>query len=94
MNLKDGSLHEVELPGWASVNNADWTTDGKSVLAIAERPSGTASVVEVEPSGRYDVRLEGDKNVRFMWAIQSPDGKHVLLEQMTGENNVWMVENF
>ena len=44
------------VPGWASVNNADRTTDGKSVLAIAENPSGTASVVEVEASGRYGVR--------------------------------------
>jgi len=27
-------------------------------------------------------------------AEESPDGKHVMLEQFTGENNVWMLENF
>ncbi len=94
MELRDQSMHEVELRGWASVNNVNWTASGKSVLAIAQSRSGTSAVLEVEPSGRYEVRLEGDKNVRFYWAIQSPDGRQVLLELLTGENNVWMVENY
>ena len=47
-----------------------------------------------QPSGKYEVRLESEKNFRFYWAIQSPDGRHVSLEQLKGENNVWMVENY
>lgn len=94
MNLHDRSTHEVELKGWSHVNNVDWTADGKSVLAIAQSPSGASAVVEVEPSGKYDLRLEAEKNVRFFWAIESPDARHILLEQLAGENNVWMVENY
>ena len=51
-------------------------------------------MVEVEPTGNQRVLLEADKNTRFWWSIQSPNARHVLLEQLTGENNVWMIENF
>ncbi len=94
MDLHGQSKHEVELNGWSRANNVDWTANGKSVFVIAQSPSGASAVLEVDPTGKHEARLEGQKNVRFYWAIQSPDGKHVLLEQLTGENNVWMVENY
>jgi len=51
-------------------------------------------MLSVLPSGDRQVLLEADKNTRFWWAIQSPDARHVIVEQLTGENNVWMIENF
>jgi DNA-binding winged helix-turn-helix (wHTH) protein/Tol biopolymer transport system component len=94
MSLNDKSTREVELKGFSHVNTVDWTANSKSVYVIANRPSGADAVVEVEPSGSQRALLEADKNTRFWWAIQSPDGRHVILEQLTGENNVWMLENF
>ena len=76
------------------MNTVDWTADSKSVYVVAESKSGTDAIVEVEPSGNQRVLLEADKNMRFWWAIQSPDQRHVIIEQLTGENNVWMIENF
>jgi hypothetical protein len=29
-----------------------------------------------------------------MWVIPSPDGRYGALEAVTGENNVWMLEDF
>jgi Tol biopolymer transport system component len=94
MSVKDKSTREVELNGFNHVNAVDWTADSKSVYVVAQTKSGADTIVEVEPSGNQRVLLEADKNTRFWWAIQSPDGRHVLLEQLTGENNVWMIENF
>jgi len=94
MSVKDRSTREVELNGFNHVNTVDWTADSKSVYVVAQTKSGADTIVEVEPSGNQRVLLEADKNTRFWWAIQSPDGRHVLVEQLTGENNVWMIENF
>jgi hypothetical protein len=92
--VKDKSTREVELKGFSHVNTVDWTADSKSVYLVAQAKSGTDSIVEVEPSGNQRVLLEADKNTGFWWAIQSPDGRHVIIEQLIGENNVWMIENF
>jgi hypothetical protein len=94
MSVSDKSTREVELKGYSHVNTVDWTADSKSVYVVAESKSGTDAIVEVEPSGNQRVLLEADKNTRFWWAIQSPDQRHVIIEQLTGENNVWMIENF
>jgi hypothetical protein len=94
MAVKDKSTREVELRGFSHVKTVDWTADSKSVYLVAQAKSGTDSIVEVEPSGNQRVLLEADKNTGFWWAIQSPDGRHVIIEQLIGENNVWMIENF
>jgi len=93
MSTNDKSTREVELKGYSHVNTVDWTADSKSVYVVAQSKSGTDAIVEVEPSGNQRVLLEADKNTRFWWAIQSPDQRHVIIEQLTGENNVWMIEN-
>lgn len=94
MNMANHSMHDVELHGWLHIHGVDWTGAGKSVYVIALKSDGTSDVAEVEPSGNYRLVLPGNEDRRYWWAIQSPDGRHVLLEQIPGENNVWMVENF
>jgi hypothetical protein len=94
MSVSNKRTREVELEGYSKVNTVDWTADSKNVYVVADSASGANAVVEVEPSGNQRVLLEGDKNTRYLWAIQSLDGRHVLLEELAGENNVWMIENF
>jgi len=48
----------------------------------------------VEPNGNHRVLLEGDRFTQFGPVIPSPDGRYAALSVVTGENNVWMVENF
>lgn len=94
MTLSDRRTHDVELKGWADLNTIDWTGDGRSVYVTARTSHGTDEVVQVEPSGMNHVVLESDSHTHFWWAIQSPDGQHIIVQAVTGENNVWMVENF
>jgi hypothetical protein len=46
------------------------------------------------PSGDHPVLLEGDKAMRYWAVVPSPDGRYGALQAITGENNVWMIENF
>jgi Tol biopolymer transport system component/DNA-binding winged helix-turn-helix (wHTH) protein len=93
MTLADKRTHSVELRGVRS-SNVDWTGGGKSVYVTAKTSHGTDEVIEVEPSGTNHVVLESDNHTHFWWAIQSPDGQHIIVQAVTGENNVWVVDNF
>jgi DNA-binding winged helix-turn-helix (wHTH) protein/Tol biopolymer transport system component len=94
MTIGNKRTREVELKGWAELTTVDWTANSKSVYVIARTANGTDEVVEVEPSGNHQMLLESDSHTHFWWAIQSPDGQHILLQETTGESNVWVAENF
>ena len=51
-------------------------------------------ILSVVPSGHHPVLLEGDKGLRYWYVVPSPDGRYGALQAITGENNVWMIENF
>lgn len=51
-------------------------------------------VLDVDPEGNARVLLENSPNALLYWAIPSPDGHYAALDVVTGEENVWMVENF
>jgi serine/threonine protein kinase len=94
MAVSDKSTHEVEINEWAMLSTVDWAADGKSVFLIAHDQNGTSVVLNLEPSAKRRVLLGADKRSSLWWAIPAPDGRHVALEEVAGENNIWMVENF
>ena len=93
MAVGDKTTYEVEVNQWP-LTNIDWAPDGKSVLVSTRTANGTRPILGVEPNGNYRVLLEGDNATQLWWAIESPDGRYAALTEVTGANNVWMVENF
>ena len=94
MNMADKSTRDVLLNEWSRLNGVDWAPDGKSVFVSGQTPNGVPVMLSVLPSGDRQVLLEGDKGMRYWYVIPSPDGRYGALQAVTGENNVWMVENF
>ena len=94
MTVSDKSTHEVQLKDWPFLNWGDWDADGKSILATSRNASGAPVVLSVEPNGNHRVLLEGDRPMQWGPVIASPDGHYAALNVITGENNVWMAENF
>ena len=93
MAVSDRTTHEVEVNQWPLVN-IDWASDGKSVLVGSRTGDGVPVILGVEPNGNHRVLLEGDRATQYWWVVESPDGRYVALTEVTGANNVWMVENF
>jgi len=93
MAVSDRTTHEVEVNQWPLVN-IDWASDGKSVLVGSRTGNGVPVILGVEPNGNHRVLLEGDRATQYWWVVESPDGRYVALTEVTGANNVWMVENF
>ena len=93
MAVSDKTAHEVELNQWR-LTNIDWAPDSKSVLVTSLAANGAQAILGVEPNGNHRVLLEGDSATQLWWAIESPNGRYLALDIVTGANNVWMVENF
>jgi len=52
-------------------------------------------ILALNGAGKAEVVIEGQVDSHFNFFIQSPDGRHGILEMPTpGDNNAWMVENF
>jgi Tol biopolymer transport system component len=95
LSLETGATRDVIVQGWPRLTGITWTADGTSVLVGSFTSSGTSVILEVNMEGNARVLLEGDSRTQvFAWTIPSPDGRYVALNGFTGENNVWIVENF
>jgi Tol biopolymer transport system component len=89
-----GVAHDVSVNNW-QLFNGDWSADGKSVFMPSASPEGRQMFLAVNESGKAEVAFEGQANATFDWMIQSPDGRYAILEEdILGDNNAWMVDNF
>ena len=52
-------------------------------------------IPSLNEAGKAEVVIPGQADSNFTFFVQSPDGRHGILEIPTpGDNNAWMVENF
>ena len=94
LSLKTGAAHDVLVKDW-QLSNGDWSADGKSVYMPSLTPTGVPVILNVNEEGKAEVVLEGGANTDFWCLIQSPDGRHAIVQVLVpGDNNVWMVDNF
>jgi Tol biopolymer transport system component len=94
LSLESGVAHDVTIEKWP-LFNGDWSTDGKSIFMPSITSENRPVILDVNEAGKAEVVLEGDANTRFEWLLQSRDGRYGMLEEeVPGENNVWMVEQF
>ncbi len=86
--------HDVSVKDWR-LRNGDWSADGKSIFMPSFTQNDAQVILEVSETGKAQVVLQGNANAGFRCMIQSPDGRYgLLLEDLPGENNAWMVDNF
>jgi Tol biopolymer transport system component len=89
-----GAAHDVSLNDWP-VFNVDWSADGARVFIRSITPAGVPVILALNGAGKAEVVIEGQVGSNFAFFIQSPDGRHGILEMPTpGDNNAWMVEKF
>ncbi len=94
LSLGTGAAHDVSLNDWP-VFNVDWSADGARLFIRSITPAGVPVILALNGAGKAEVVIEGQVDSNFTFFIQSPDGRHGILEMPTpGDNNAWMVENF
>jgi DNA-binding winged helix-turn-helix (wHTH) protein/Tol biopolymer transport system component len=91
ISLNGGPSREIQLKGeWTGIRGMDWFSDSNAMVIAADNGRGTTSLLYVDLSGNCQQLLEG----HLGWAIPSPDRHYLAFTEFTGENNVWMLENF
>ena len=94
ISLGTGEKKDVVLNDWPVLRSIAWTADSRNLLLTSFNAGGTSVVVQTNMQGAARVLLESTPNAQIYWTIPSPDGRYLALNVITGEENVWMVENF
>jgi hypothetical protein len=94
ISLASGAKRDVVVKDWPVLRGAFWSADGRGVLIASVTSKGTCVILYVDLNGNVRVLLQTNPNVQVLWAIPSPDGRSAALDFITGENNVWMIDNF
>ena len=87
-----GVARDVVIKDWPLMNG-DWAADSKRVFMRSVTPQGTPVFLAVNEGGNAEVTFEGQPHTEVEMMIQSPDGRHAILEMPShGDNNAWMVD--
>jgi serine/threonine protein kinase/Tol biopolymer transport system component len=89
-----GVGRDVVIKDWPLMNG-DWAADSKRVFMRSVTPQGIPVFLAVNEGGHADLTFQGQPHTEVEMMIQSPDGRHAILEMPShGDNNAWMVESF
>ncbi len=95
---------EIAVKGWSSFLSLNWAPDGKSIYTSSQTKQGSV-LLRVDPKGRAAVLWEQNgsiapwnrpfRNHHFaLFAVPSPDGRHLAIHSWSFNANMWMLENF
>ena len=108
LQLGSESSHEVVAKGWNSFLSLNWAADGRGFFVSSLTPGGSA-LLHVDLKGKAHVFWEekgstapwnGPSSGGWIagppapWAVPSPDGRHLAINDRTLSANMWMMENF
>ena len=90
----DGKLkRDIAVPGWSEIYGLDWAADSQSLWACARNPNGNSALLSVGLDRNVRTVL-AHRYLTLDWAIPSPDGRHLAVQQNTNKSNVFLLENF
>ena len=90
LTLATRQSREIVVKGWTELRNVDWSADGRTLFVPATKDERTVALLEIDTQGNAWELLHGPLG----WAIPSPDSRYLAFMQVTGENNVWMLQDF
>lgn len=88
-----GETRKLAVKGWVGMVSIDWSADGKSLLIPWNNYKGESALLKVALDGKVSVLLRS-KGLHIGWAVPSPDGNYLAINQRLRTGNVWAVENF
>lgn len=92
-STRTGESHEVVVKGWTKLDTADWFSNGKGFLVTWELYERNSALLNVTLDGKATVLLQSS-NPEIGWAISSPDGRLIGIQNFIHSKNVWQIENF
>ena len=92
LSLNGRAPQAITVKGWNILTNAVWTADGKGLLVSSLKEEGSF-LLSVDLQGNTRILWEQTGGVRT-YGVPSPVGRHLAMQEWTGDSNMWMLENF
>jgi eukaryotic-like serine/threonine-protein kinase len=92
LTLRDQSSKEITVKGWSNLQSVDWNAGGTGLFVSNGIQRGVV-LLHVDLQGNAQV-LWKNHGFNTTAARPSPDGRHLAILGSTGDNNIWMMENF
>jgi Tol biopolymer transport system component len=83
---------DIVVKGWKRVSDVFWAADAKSFF-VSSSKNQVPVVLHVDLQGNARVLWEVQGGTST-YAVPSPDGRHLAMQKMTVDGNMWMMENF
>ncbi|HME01391.1 MAG TPA: protein kinase, partial [Terriglobia bacterium] len=90
--LQGEGTRAVTLDDYTNINSLIWAADSRSVFLGAFR-AGFTHLLHVDLNGKVQVIWQQPAGSDLR-GIASPDGRHLASGGLSGDANVWMIENF
>lgn len=90
--LNGRAPQEFTLKGWNLDDAVFWAADSKSLFVNSYRER-VPVLLHVDLQGNAKVLWEVQDGTAT-YAVPSPDGRHLAMQKMTVDGNMWMIENF
>jgi Tol biopolymer transport system component/DNA-binding winged helix-turn-helix (wHTH) protein len=92
LSLNTNTTETIHVKGWDNLESLDWTADGTGFF-IAGGVHGGMVLLHVDLQGKATVLLR-NRGDAAVFAIPSPDGRHLAIQDMRIDGNIWTLENF
>jgi Tol biopolymer transport system component/DNA-binding winged helix-turn-helix (wHTH) protein len=87
-----GKTRDLVVKGWNGLISADWSADGRSLVASWHNHELESALLNVALDGTASVLLHSSNEI---WGTTpSPDGRFLAIAEANGTKNVWQIENF
>ena len=91
-SIKKGTTRKFQVKGWTGLTTVDWATDSKSMFVGTLNRAGHIALLRVALDGAVHVLRGGTFPTLCgcdYWAIPSPNGKWVAMNEPAGTSNAW-----
>jgi Tol biopolymer transport system component len=82
----------ITVKGWDTLENVDWTSDGRGLFVSTSTQRGHA-LLRVDLKGNARVLWEQQQGLET-YAVPSPDSRHLAIMGWSVNSNIWTLENF
>ncbi len=93
VNITDSTQSIFSIsPAW-DIRELAWAGDGRSLFAVGVRDL-KCFIVQIGLDGKAQILLDRGKDHATFSPLASPDGRHLVFNELTWESNNWLLENF
>jgi serine/threonine protein kinase len=92
LSLRGQPAQVIPVKGWNRLQTLDWAADGKGFYVSCGVQRGSV-LLHVDLQGNAKVLWKNDSGLRTL-GRPSPDGRHLAIQVLIQNSNIWMIENF